>query len=192
MDIRIALAGNPNSGKTTLFNVLTGSNQTGEGLTDLGREYVRNAQELGILVDVSHISDAGFWDIMKITQAPVIASHSNSRAVCPHARNLTDDMFRAICETGGVAGYNFCRNFTGENANLDTVCDHIFHFLELDPSGEHIALGGDLDGVEHTPDGFEGVQSYPALADRLEARGLTETLIRKIFWQNALNVLGKF
>ena len=83
-------------------NVLTGSNQTGEGLTDLGREYVRNAQELGILVDVSHISDAGFWDIMKITQAPVIASHSNSRAVCPHARNLTDDMFRAIRDSGGV------------------------------------------------------------------------------------------
>ena len=143
-------------------------------------------------VDVSHISDEGFWDIMDITQKPIIATHSNSRAVCAHKRNLTDDMFRAICETGGVAGYNFCRDFTGENANLDTVCDHIFHFLELDPAGEHIALGGDLDGVEHTPDGFEGVQSYPALADRLEARGLTETLIWKIFWQNALNVLGKF
>lgn len=173
-------------------NPLTGSNVTGGGLTDLGRDYVRQAQSLGMGVDVSHISDEGFWDIMDITQKPIIATHSNSRAVCAHKRNLTDDMFRAICETGGVAGYNFCRDFTGENANLDTVCDHIFHFLELDPSGEHIALGGDLDGVEHTPDGFEGVQSYPPLADRLEARGLTETLIRKIFWQNALNVLGKF
>lgn len=173
-------------------NPLTGSNVTGGGLTDLGRAYVRQAQSLGMGVDVSHISDEGFWDIMDITQKPIIATHSNSRAVCAHKRNLTDDMFRAICETGGVAGYNFCRDFTGENANLDTVCDHIFHFLELDPSGEHIALGGDLDGVEHTPDGFEGVQSYPSLADRLEARGLTEALIRKIFWQNALNVLGKF
>lgn len=173
-------------------NPLTGSNVTGGGLTDLGRDYVRQAQSLGMGVDVSHISDEGFWDIMDITQKPIIATHSNSRAVCAHKRNLTDDMFRAICETGGVAGYNFCRDFTGENANLDTVCDHIFHFLELDPSGEHIALGGDLDGVEHTPDGFEGVQSYPPLADRLEARGLTETLIRKIFWQNALNLLGKF
>ena len=96
-------------------NVLTGSNQTGEGLTDLGREYVRNAQELGILVDVSHISDAGFWDIMKITQAPVIASHSNSRAVCPHARNLTDDMFRAIRDTGGVAGINQFAEFLGKS-----------------------------------------------------------------------------
>lgn len=173
-------------------NPLTGSNVTGGGLTDLGKAYVRQAQSLGMGVDVSHISDEGFWNIMDITQKPIIATHSNSRAMCAHKRNLTDDMFRAICETGGVAGYNFCRDFTGENANLDTVCDHIFHFLELDPSGEHIALGGDLDGVEHTPDGFEGVQSYPPLADRLEARGLTETLIRKIFWQNALNVLGKF
>lgn len=173
-------------------NPLTGSHETGGGLTDQGRAYVREAQRLGMLIDVSHISDEGFWDIMDITQKPIIATHSNSRAVCAHKRNLTDDMFRAICETGGVAGYNFCRDFTGENANLDTVCDHIFHFLELDPEGEHIALGGDLDGVEHTPDGFEGVQSYPALADRLKERGLTETLIRKIFWQNALNVLGKF
>ena len=173
-------------------NPLTGSHETGGGLTDQGRAYVEEAQRLGMLIDVSHISDEGFWDIMDITQKPIIATHSNSRAVCGHKRNLTDDMFRAICETGGVAGYNFCRDFTGENANLDTVCDHIFHFLELDPAGEHIALGGDLDGVEHTPDSFEGVQSYPALADRLEARGLTETLIRKIFWQNALNVLEKF
>ena len=173
-------------------NPLTGSNVTGGGLTDLGRVYVREAQRLGMGIDVSHISDEGFWDILNITQAPIIATHSNSRAVCGHKRNLTDDMFRAICQTGGVAGYNFCRDFTGENANLDTVCDHILHFLELDPEGEHIALGGDLDGVEHTPDGFEGVQSYPALADRLEERGLTEGLIRKVFWENALRVLKNF
>ena len=173
-------------------NPLTGSNVTGGGLTDLGRVYVREAQRLGMGIDVSHISDEGFWDILNITQAPIIATHSNSRAVCGHKRNLTDDMFRAICQTGGVAGYNFCRDFTGESANLDTVCDHILHFLELDPEGEHIALGGDLDGVEHTPDGFEGVQSYPALADRLEARGLTEGLIRKVFWGNALRVLKNF
>jgi len=173
-------------------NPLTGSNVTGGGLTDLGRVYVREAQRLGMGIDVSHISDEGFWDILNITQAPIIATHSNSRAVCGHKRNLTDDMFRAICQTGGVAGYKFCRGFSGESANLDTVCDHILHFLELDPEGEHIALGGDLDGVEHTPDGFEGVQSYPALADRLEARGLTEGLIRKVFWGNALRVLKNF
>ena len=170
-------------------NPLTGSNVTGGGLTDLGREYVKEAQRLGMRIDVSHISDEGFWDIMKITQAPIIATHSNSRAVHHHSRNLTDDMFRAICASGGVAGYNACRDFTGENPNLDTICDHILHFLELDPDGKHIALGGDLDGVETMPDGFEGVQSYPALAQRLLERGLSEENVMDIFWNNAIRVM---
>ena len=170
-------------------NPLTGSNVTGGGLTDLGREYVREAQRLGMRVDVSHISDEGFWDILKITDAPIIATHSNSRAVHNHSRNLTDEMFRAIRETGGVAGYNACRDFTGENPNLDTVCDHILHFMELDPNGKHIALGGDLDGVEAMPDGFEGVQSYPALARKLLDRGLTEENVMDIFWNNAIRVM---
>lgn len=169
-------------------NVLTGSNVTGGGLTDKGREYVREAQRLGMLVDVSHISDEGFWDIMNITQAPIVASHSNSRAVCGHSRNLTDDMFRAICQTGGVAGINQYADFLGENPTMDTICDHVFHFLELDPSGKHIALGGDLDGCEQLSQGFEGVQSYPALADRLVARGLTEDMVRDIFWNNTMDV----
>lgn len=170
-------------------NPLTGSWKTGEGLSDQGREYVKRCQELGILVDVSHISDQGFWDIINMTQKPIVATHSNARAVCSHGRNLTDDMFRAICESGGVAGYNACRDFTGENPNLDTVCDHIFHFMELDPSGEHVALGGDLDGVEALPDGFEGVQSWPALAQRLLERGLGEENLGRIFWGNALRTL---
>ena len=170
-------------------NVLTGSNVTGGGLTDKGREYVEEAQRLGILVDVSHISDEGFWDIMEITQAPVVASHSNSRAVCNHSRNLTDDMFRAICRTGGVAGINQYAEFLGEHPTLDTVCDHVLHLLELDPDGKHIALGGDLDGCEAFSEGFEGIQSYPSLAQRLLERGLSEDMIRDIFWNNALNVL---
>ena len=170
-------------------NPLTGSHVTGGGLTELGREYVREAQRLGMLVDVSHISDEGFWDIMKITNAPVIATHSNSRSVWNESRNLTDDMFRAICETGGVAGYNVCAEFTGENPTIDTMCDHIFHFMELDPSGKHIALGGDLDGIENMPAGFEGVQSYPAFAERLMQRGLDEQTVRNIFWNNAIGVM---
>lgn len=169
-------------------NVLTGSNVTGGGLTDRGREYLKEAQRLGMLVDVSHISDEAFWDIMDCTQAPVIASHSNSRALCGHSRNLTDDMFRAICRTGGVAGINQFGEFLGEAPTLDTVCDHIFHFLDLDPTGKHIALGGDLDGCEKLSQGFEGVQSYPILADRLVERGLDEGMVRDIFWNNARNV----
>ncbi len=170
-------------------NPLTGSNVTGGGLTELGKEYVKEAQRLGMLVDVSHISDEGFWDMMKITQAPIIATHSNSRSVCGHSRNLTDDMFRAICESGGVAGINQCDEFIGENPTLDNVCDHIFHFLELDPSGKHIALGGDLDGVDKMSEGFDGVQSYPALAERLLLRGLDEKTVMDIYWNNAIGVM---
>ena len=172
-------------------NPLTGSHETGGGLTDQGREFVQEAQRLGILVDVSHISDEGFWDIMKITEAPVIATHSNSRALCGHSRNLTDDMFRAIVETNGIAGYNMCDEFTGVNPDLDTVCDHIFHFLEMDPDGTHIALGGDLDGIDHPPAGFEGVQSWPSLAKRLTERGLEEHTVRNIFWNNAIGVMER-
>ena len=172
-------------------NPLTGSNLTGGGLTDQGREFVREAQRLGILVDVSHISDEGFWDIMDMTQAPIVATHSNSRALCGHPRNLTDDMFRAICRTGGMAGYNMCDEFTGENPTLDTVCDHIFHFMEMDPDGTHIALGGDLDGIDFAPAGFDGVQSWPKLADRLLERGLDEKTLRNIFWNNALGVMDR-
>ena len=172
-------------------NVLTGSNVTGGGLTDLGRAYVKEAQAQGMIVDVSHISDEGFWDIMEITDKPVIASHSNSRAVHNHSRNLTDDMFKALCQTGGLAGINLYAAFLGENANIDTVCDHIFHFLELDPLGEHIALGGDLDGCDALPDGYVGVDDYPAIARKLLERGLDDTIIRNIFWNNALGVMRK-
>lgn len=170
-------------------NVLTGSHKTGGGLTQQGKDYVFEAQRLGMIVDVSHISDAGFWDIIDITQAPIVASHSNSRAVCDVSRNLTDDMFKAICSTGGVAGFNQCAPFVGENPDLDTACNHILHFLELDPDGRHIALGGDLDGCDTLPEGFAGVQDYPKLAAKLMERGVDETLVRRIFWENALGVM---
>lgn len=172
-------------------NVLTGSHKTGGGLTDLGKEYVKEAQRLGMIIDVSHISDEGFWDIMDITEKPIVATHSNSRAVCDNSRNLTDDMFKAICQTGGVAGFNQCAPFVGDNCDLDTACDHFLHFLELDPDGAHIALGGDLDGCDELPAGFDGIQSYPTLARRLLQRGVDEVTLRKIFWENALGVMDK-
>ena len=172
-------------------NSLTGSHVTGGGLTKRGREYVKECQRLGILVDVSHISDEAFWQIMDMTEAPIIATHSNSRAVCGVSRNLTDDMFRAICNTDGVAGFNLCADFVGENPTVDTSCDHIFHFLELDPAGTHIAIGGDLDGISEMPAGFSGVQDYPKLAQRLLERGLDEATLKQIFWSNALGVIDK-
>ena len=170
-------------------NVLTGSHKTGGGLTDLGREYVKEAQRLGMVIDVSHISDEGFWDIMDITTGPVIASHSNSRAVYNVSRNLTDDMFRAICKTGGVAGINLFAKFLGDDATLDTVCDHILHFIDVDNGASHIALGGDLDGCKDLPAGFTGIQDYNKLADTLLDRGLDSTTVHNIFWDNAIGVM---
>ena len=172
-------------------NPLTGSHITGGGLTDLGRDFLFEAQRLGMVVDVSHISDEGFWDIIDATQAPVVASHSNSRTVCNHTRNLTDDMFLQICKTGGVAGINLYAEFLGQAPTIDTVCDHIFYFLELDPEGKHIALGGDLDGCDVLPGGFRGVQDYPLIASRLLERGLSEEMVRNVFWNNALEVFRK-
>ncbi len=171
-------------------NPLIGSHVTGGGLTDRGRAYIKEAQRCGILIDVSHCSDEGFWDIQRVTEKPILASHSNSRAVCDNSRNLTDDMFCAIMETDGVAGFNQCAPFVGEAPTLDTVCDHIFHLLELDPEGRHIALGGDLDGCKVLPDGFDGVQSYPALAQKLLARGAGEKIVGNIFWNNAMEVFS--
>ena len=173
-------------------NILTGSHVTGGGLTDAGREYVRECQRLGILVDVSHISDEGFWDIMDITEAPIVASHSNLRSVCGHSRNLTDDMYRAIVQTGGTAGINLCAPFIKESgADFDATCDHIFRMLELDPTGQHVSLGGDLDGCDVLPAGFIGIQSYNRLADRLHERGLDEETIRNIYWNNTMGVMDR-
>ncbi len=170
-------------------NCLLGSHKTGGGLTEKGAAYIKEAQRLGMLVDVSHCSDEAFWDIMRVTQGPMIATHSNSRAVCAHTRNLTDDMFRAVCETGGVAGFNQCAPFVGHAPDLDTVCDHIFHFLELDPEGKHIALGADLDGCDMLPRGFTGIESYPAMAQRLLARGIGEEILQNIYWNNGMGVM---
>lgn len=170
-------------------NPLTGSHITGGGLTDLGRAYVKEAQRVGMLVDVSHISDEGFWDVMEVSNAPVIASHSNSRTVHPVSRNLTDDMFLAICKSGGVVGINQGAAFLGDDPTLDTVCRHILHFAQLDNGYKHIALGGDLDGVSAFAQGFEGVQSYEALAEALARHGLNDDDIMDIYWNNALGVI---
>lgn len=172
-------------------NPLTGSHITGGGLTDRGREYVAQAQKHGMIIDVSHISDEGFWDIMNITQAPIIATHSNSRVVCGVSRNITDDMFRAICSVGGVVGLNMYAEFVGKPANMDKVCDHVMHLLELDPDGLHISLGGDLDGCEELPEGFNGIQDYPNLALALQSRGISDQILQNIFWNNAIGVMRR-
>lgn len=130
-------------------NRLSGSNaqQPEQGLTAYGRDFLQRMEELSIYVDVSHLSDAGFWDVVRLSRRPVVASHSNSRAVCPHRRNLTDDMFRAIRDSGGVAGLNYYQHFVGDDPTMEGLVRHVEHFLELD--GERsLCLGGDMDGCE--------------------------------------------
>ena len=171
-------------------NILTGSHVTGGGLTEQGREFVKEAQHVGMLIDVSHISDEGFYDLMDITQAPIIATHSNSRAIWNSSRNLTDEMFLEICRTGGVAGFNQYAEFVGKNPDLDAACDHILHFLELDPDGKHISLGGDLDGCDVLVDGFSDVADYPKMAEKLLSRGVGRDIVYNIFWNNALRMMS--
>lgn len=170
-------------------NPLAGSHMTGGGLTERGRAYVRRAQALGMLVDVSHLSEQAFWGLMDITQGPIVASHSNSRRICGVSRNLTDEQFLAICRTGGLVGLNLYPEFLGDGpVTLEAACKHILHWLEL--GGErNIALGGDLDGCDSLPLDFAGVEDYPALAGALEARGIPTSVRKNLFWNNAMRVL---
>ncbi len=172
-------------------NPLAGSHKTGGGLTRQGREFVEKAQRYGIAIDVSHLSDQAFWDVMDITQAPVSASHSNSRSVYPVSRNLTDQQFLAICQTGGVVGLNLYTGFLGEDpVTLETACRHVLHWLEL--GGEaHIALGGDLDGCECLPVSFTGVDCWPELAQALLDRGAPQPTVEDLFWNNAMRMLER-
>ena len=169
-------------------NVLCGSHRTGGGLTDIGKEYIKEAQRLGMIIDVSHCSDEAFWDMMKVTNAPIVATHSNSRAVCGVSRNLTDDMFRAIRDCGGVVGINYYRPFVGDDGSMDALIAHIEHFLALD--GENtVCLGGDMDGCEELAGGMQGLQDVPKLYDELKRRGYSDALLEDIFWNNLERLL---
>ena len=163
-----------------------------EQLNDITRAYiesdfVREMGQLGVYADVSHLSDPGFWDLFRMTERPVVASHSNARALCPHRRNLTDDMFRAIRDTGGVVGINLYADFVGGDS-MEQLIAHIERFLSLD--GEKtVALGGDLDGCEALAAGFSGVQDVAKLYQALEERGYPQTLLEDIFWNNWRRIL---
>lgn len=130
-------------------NAIASGNKTGDGLSHFGREAVRVLEQRRVAVDVSHLNDRSFWDVLDAAQRPVAASHSNARAVCGHPRNLTDDQFRAIAERGGIVGLNFCQRFLTDasHATRDDVLRHVDHMLEL--GGERVlALGSDYDGCD--------------------------------------------
>ena len=170
--------GYPNSRDAEIMN---------KGLKPFGIETVERMNELGMIIDVSHLSDGGFWDVLKHSKKPVVASHSNSRSVYDHSRSLTDDQFRAVCQTGGVVGLNFYSGFVGEKPTMDQLLRHLEYFLEL--GGEkHVALGGDLDGCDETVEGIGGIQDVPKLWVALKNRGYSDGLLDDIFWTNWLRL----
>lgn len=173
-------------------NALSGSNveDRERGLSDVGREFVRQAQKRNILLDVSHLSDPGFWDLADITQKPIVATHSNARALCDHTRNLTDDMFRAIVQTGGVVGINFWVRFVGDTDRpaMEDLIAHIDHFMDLG-GAKHLCLGGDLDGCDRLAGGMTGVQSVPKLWQALADHGYGTTELEDLFFNNLRRVL---
>ena len=173
-------------------NALSGTNaeDADRGLTDQGRAFVRRAEELGVLVDVSHLSDPGFRDAAELLSGPFFASHSNSRAVFSHPRNLTDRQFTAIIEHDGVAGLNLYAEFVGGRADLEAAAAHLDHWLEL--GGErNIALGGDLDGCSPLAGPMAGIQDYERLYRFLRARGYSDALLRDLFFNNLMRVVSK-
>jgi len=171
-------------------NTLSGSNaQNPElGLKPQGKKFVNRCQELGIIVDVSHLSEAGFWDVIEITKKPIIATHSNAKALWNHSRNITDRQFKAIAETGGVAGINLFSAFLGEEPDIDTVIAHIEHFLSL--GGEKsVAIGSDFDGCNKLPRGVHGIEDMEKIFNAMLKKNYTEELVYDIFYNNLMEVV---
>lgn len=171
-------------------NALSGtvSEERERGLSDKGRDFICQMERCGIYADVSHLSDRGFWDLCRMTARPIVASHSNSRALCDHPRNLTDDQFRAIRNTGGVVGMNFYSHFIGKQPSVDDLVRHIEHFLAMD--GEKtVCMGGDLDGCEELPQGMAGMEDVPKIWQALEERGYPRPLLEDLFWNNLRKLL---
>ena len=173
-------------------NALSGTNaeEPDRGLSEQGRAFVKTMGELGMLVDVSHLSDPGFWDVMEVTDRPVVATHSNARAIFPHPRNLTDEQFTAIINTNGVAGLNMYAGFLGEDPDFDTVVSHLEHFLAL--GGENnVSMGGDWDGITRMPRGMSGIQDMEKLCEHLLRRNYSESLLEKVFYSNLMRVVNE-
>lgn len=165
---------------------------TSEGLTEKGIEFVQEMERLGMIVDVSHLSDAGFYDVLHYTQKPFVASHSNAREVCRHVRNLTDDMIRKLSERGGVTGLNFCMDFLrepsekGSYAALADIVNHARHIADVG-GVECVGLGSDFDGIPCNAE-ISGADQMPRLADAFQKKGFHESEIDRILYGNVFRL----
>ena len=173
--------GYPNSRDVTVMK---------KGLSDFGKEAVEEMNRLGMIIDVSHLSDGGFWDVAAISKKPFVASHSNARALCDHTRNLTDEMIRAVGNAGGVIGLNQCPEFLYPGSTENRLEDMVAHLQHIRNVGgrETAALGSDFDGIGGKLV-IGGPQDYEKLASALVRAGFSEEEIEEIFYKNVERVI---
>lgn len=163
--------------------------QTGGGLTLFGRDVVKKMNSMGMVIDVSHIAEKGFWDVLELSEDPVIASHSNSRVVWNHPRNLSDEQIKGIAQKNGVIGLNFVAEFLGEpGSELEQLLRHIDHICDL-VGDDYLGFGSDFDGTDNLLVGIKDVTIYPKIISYLEKRNYKDAAIRKICGENCLRVL---
>jgi membrane dipeptidase len=175
-----------------------------EGLTDFGRDVVREMNRLGMLVDLSHVSEATFFDAIAASTQPVIASHSSARALADHPRNLTDAQLLAVKRNGGVVNVNFFSRFIDPNflraflagerplpaTPFAVLVDHFDHVARV-AGVDHVGIGSDFDGVSALPEGMEDVTMLPRIAQALLDRGYSEGDVKKMLGGNMLRVMGQ-
>lgn len=190
-----------NRGVRSITLTWNGSNELGDGvggerdngLTDFGKSVIKEMNRLGMLVDVSHLAERGFWEACEVSSFPIAATHSSCRHLRDVQRNLSDSQIKALAQKGGVIGINMYPHFLThvENATIDDVLRHIDHIVEL-VGHRHVALGCDYDGIDRTPDGLWGVECLEKLGYRLESI-YGEHLMEDIMinnWRSLLKSLG--
>lgn len=171
------------------------SPDTGPGLTEAGKRLVKRCNALRIAVDLSHLNEKGFWDVARLSDAPLIATHSNAHAVCPHARNLTDKQLDAIAERRGIVGLNYSASFLrpdgqmNEQTGFDVMLQHLDHLIgRLGVEG--VALGSDFDGAR-IPAAIGDVTGQPDFVEAMRTHGYDEATVRKICHENWIDVLER-
>lgn len=159
-------------------------------LTEFGENVIRRMNELGMIIDVSHLNKAGFWHVLKLSSQPIIASHSCAYALCPHPRNLNDEQLKALAQNGGVVGVNFYPSFLtkGSEADLSDVISHIRHIVKV-AGIDTVGLGSDFDGIDNTPKGLEGADRFKAIVEALQLSGFKDEEIEKIMYKNFRRLL---
>ncbi len=161
-----------------------------KGLTDFGRQIVKRMHQLGMIVDVSHLNEQGFYDVLEIATKPVIASHSNAYALHPHKRNLSDEQFAALRKNRGVVGLSIYPLFLGGEKNLSTLIAHLEHFLSLG-GANHIGIGTDFDGIDCTIPEIRNASELYRLADQLLQMNYSEGLVQNILFENMYRVISE-